>query len=493
MREQPNFVYIFCDELRADALGCYVPEKNYIHTPNIDALAAEGIRYENCYCNSPVCVPSRASLLTGLYPEEIGVYQNEASIPPFEMQAEFRTIPSVLAQNGYQTASFGKTHLPWHMDSGFSYENSDGSEMTLGLQGFDEAEQVIRSSGVTSNILGGLYPNDREFHPAVITENAVRWMKEQDDPFFVRISYLQPHTPVIAPRRYASCDGIPFDESLGSVGSLSHFERHFAELMDMKRMPPKHVRAMKRDYFDLVAWVDEQVGVILESVKQIANGRDTIVIFNSDHGVSLGENASFGKMTFNGCAQKVPLIIAYVPDQEKGTVVQELCSNIDLGRTIFGLAQVGPDPQFGGRDLLKEGPSGEVYASIGYGSKWSFPFGYDAVGDYKEGCAWPRRACLRRGTYRLDMNVRINSEPVPEAEEDLFFTDSAVCPEENVNLCRDPRYEAVCAQMRQELLSRSGKSVEIPDETLYEIRKSLEDRSFFRYLIQATEFNDRKR
>ena len=87
-----NVVYIFSDELRPDALGCYGNQAGKMKTPNIDAIADKGILFKNCCCTSPVCVPSRMSILTGLYPEDTGVYGNEASLSPFTLKEEFQTL-----------------------------------------------------------------------------------------------------------------------------------------------------------------------------------------------------------------------------------------------------------------------------------------------------------------------------------------------------------------------------------------------------------------
>ena len=492
--KSPNIVYIFCDELRADALGCYSPGKQDTHTPNIDLLAEKGIRFENCFCNSPVCVPSRMSLLTGLYPEETGVYQNEASLPPFQAERKYATIPTVLDKNGYLTASFGKTHLPWRVKSGFKYEKSEGSEMNLGLPDFSSVKGLLRSGGVQESILGGLYPEGQKYQPAAVTENALAWIRDhiqtRKQPFFVRISYLQPHTPVIAPQRYETCDALKFSGELGSTEHLSFYEKRFAELQDMVSMSKEDIRDMQRYYYYVVAWIDEQVGKIVSFLDELEQDRETVIILNSDHGVSLGENSAYGKMTFSYCVQRVPLIISGGSSLPRGVCETGLCSNIDLGRTIFGLAGVEADDQFHGRDLLKDGPSGEAYGSIGYGSRYSYPFGYDAVGEYQTSVGWPRRACLRRRSYRLDMNVRMNGKAVGREMEDLFFVDHARCPEENVNMKKEPEYASVIAEMRGEILDRSGRSVEVPDEVLFEISRILKDRSFFRYLIEATKFND---
>lgn len=482
MMEKPNIIYIFCDELRTDALSCYAGDTKNARTPFIDSLSRNGIRYENCFCNSPVCVPSRMSILTGLYPEQTAVYHNEASLPPFQLKQNYRTIPSVLGENGYATASFGKTHLPWNMENGFSYEDISGSEMTLGMKSLDDSQDRLVSSGIANHTLGGTYPDNMEYRPEIVTRNAIQWISQQESPFFVRVSYLQPHTPVIVPKKHLEKNQKKYSDELGKTEELSFFERRFAQLLDMKSMPKGDIARMRHYYYSLVEWIDEQVGDILKSIPQIKNGRETVIIFGADHGVSLGENAAYGKMTFHSCAQKVPLIISHYKPEYTGMVEKKLCSNIDLARTIFGIAGVPVDSQFGGVDLLKDSPTDSVYASIGYGEKCSYPLGYDAAGDYRPGVGWPRRACLRKGNYRLDMNVRMNGEKTAEEQEDIFFTDVSLCPQEDKNMVYQSEYKEVIDDMRAEILRMSENKEEASTETLEEIQKILDDRTFFRYL-----------
>ena len=124
----PNVIWIYCDELRTDALGCYGNPYVQPQTPNIDALAASGVQFDNCFCNSPVCVASRTSILTGLYPEDTGVYHNEAYWPGYRFDNPPQTFPQVFAQNGYTTANFGKVHVPKSLNP-WMYSCEEGSGM----------------------------------------------------------------------------------------------------------------------------------------------------------------------------------------------------------------------------------------------------------------------------------------------------------------------------------------------------------------------------
>lgn len=111
----PNIIWIYCDELRADALGCYGHPQLQLHTPHIDRLATEGAIFTNHFCNSPVCVSSRVCVLTGLHPEQSGVYNNEGAWKDFQLPRPLETFPEIFGSYGYRTANFGKIHLPRQM------------------------------------------------------------------------------------------------------------------------------------------------------------------------------------------------------------------------------------------------------------------------------------------------------------------------------------------------------------------------------------------
>ncbi|MFV0464649.1 MAG: sulfatase-like hydrolase/transferase [Lachnospiraceae bacterium] len=197
---------------------------------------------------------------------------------------------------------------------------------------------------------------------------------------------------------------------------------------------------MKRFYYGLAAWVDAQVGLVIDYVEKSGLSENTILIFSADHGASLGEFGAVAKFLFNRASQRVPLIIS-LPGMQQGVQDNKVCSMVDFARTIFHLLDIEIPKQFKGRNLL-EVIEGETFAfgTIGYGSAVSYPLQYDASGRYDENHAWPRRACVRTNRFRLDMNIRMNGRSVSEAEEDLFFVDRNLCPEESVNLAQSAQY-----------------------------------------------------
>ncbi len=452
-----NIVHIFCDELRQDALGCYGSSVVPMRTPNIDSIAESGTLFENCFCNSPVCVPSRASMLTGLYPEDTGVYHNEAADPAFQMPFVPDTFPQVLSRNGCRTANFGKTHLPRQLRP-FELDDQTGGDMRLGLspEEFDGIEK-LSPLGRKSMCLAGLYP-ELPYGPEKVTDNAIDWMSRQSEPFYVRISYLQPHTPVILKRGYETIyESCPFSGELEDISGLSRFEQVFAGILRWDELTDEQRIKAKVYYYGLVSWVDDQVGRILDFLREDMD--NTIIIFNSDHGALRGESRGASKQIFNRACQAIPLIIRD-PRRPGGVRDKRLCSNIDLARTIFGLAGIDPPEQFKGTDLFGGGDPGCVYSTIGFGEPDSFAMPNARLGKFEDGGGWPRRACIREGQYRLDMTVRQDGELVGADREDVFFVDTSHCPEENKNMYSDPEYRDTAAKMREKLLTHCRRAVE---------------------------------
>ncbi len=464
MGDTPRFIYIFCDELRADALGCY---GGPVPTPHIDALAQRGALFENSFCTSPVCVASRFSILTSRYPEETGVYHNEAAYPAYPVVDGFDTFVNVLKRAGWATASFGKTHLPKTSVPPFAVNDGAGGEMTLGLVAPAAPCNVFKPAGSFKSILAADYPSNLPYGPEQVTEHGLAWLAEQEGPYFARFSFLQPHTPIIVPRGYV--ERVPEDAFDGVVDNYptSAFEERFAQVCDIRGMDPADAVRMRRYYQALVLWIDDQVGRIMEAARARGDADDTYVIFHADHGASRGENGFLAKQTFAPQVHRVPLIISG-PGIAAGTRESGLCDGLDVGPTVLARVGVPAPSEFRGSDLFaSDRVKPYVFATIGYGEVNSRAFPNKAQGTYFDGHGWPRRACVRTDRYRLDMSVRMDGVPI-EGGEDAFLCDYIVDPCERINLADDPAYADVLARLRSVLLAHIEGSHEIDDPVVLE-------------------------
>lgn len=449
MPSQPNIVWIYCDELRADALGCYGnrpgpwPEFQR-QTPNLDALADSGALFERCYCNSPVCVSSRVCTLTGLYCEDTGVYHNEGDWPDFHLPRELTTFPQTFAAAGYETANFGKLHVARGMDP-FDHHDPAGGGMQPVTQG---GEDTFAPRGVSTRI-GGRFAGER-FPAEQLTDNALVWMDRREGPFLARLSYLQPHTPVYPPAPFDSLYAPElFPDRFSERGETSDFERRFAEVTNAANFTPRQIQLAQAYYYGLVAWVDSQVGRVLQFLAEKGRDRETIVVFTADHGASLGEGGNYAKHTFAPQVHRVPLLIAWPGAITEGQRRTDICEGLDLARTLLGLCGVevsedgpGVPPPPKGRNLFAEPAPEAVYATIGFGLEGSKAYPNARGGTYVGGASWPRRACVRTDRHRLDRNVKIDGQAPAETQHDVFLADSLVDPAEATNFAADPAHLA---------------------------------------------------
>ncbi len=420
--KRPDVIWIFTDEMRTDAVGVLGNRWTKIDTPNLDRIAETGASFTNCFCNSPVCVASRYSMLTGLHCQDTGVYCNETVWESVDhgLQGRFTTIPEVFAAAGYRTANFGKSHLP-HGLMPWQLHNPQGDmKSTLGpgapvqelLARGGEPEGFVRLSGPCT-IHAGVFPPGHPFPGQAVTRNALTWLNEAQGPVFVRLSYLQPHTPVLPPEPFASRYRPADFQDDPELSRTSHFQSWFGQMQHpCGDLTPEQVARTRAHYYALVAWLDDQIGQVLLWLEERGRLDNAILIFNTDHGVSLGEGKRYGKQTFAPETHRVPLLIAapgrIAPRQHR----DDLCENLDFGRTLFSLAGLEAPSQFRGRDLFGAPPPGAVFSAIGEGEPDSQAFPLGRFGRWSDGSGWPRRVCVRTATHRLDMSVRQNGQAV---------------------------------------------------------------------------------
>lgn len=472
MNDRPNIIWIYCDELRTDALGCYGNARIAPPTPNIDRLAQSGIRFTNSFCNAPVCVASRCSTLTGLYPEETGVYNNEGAWPNFRLPRSLKTFPYVFGQNGYTTGSFGKTHVPPEMRPGadpdneiFQVNDGAGGDMNFWEALGEKAVQMIRSP--YGGMHGGIYPETEPYPPDAVIDNALQWLATVNTPFLCRISILQPHTPVLPPAQYVRLledqdPGLP--EPLPET--LSAFERRVAEIYDVASMDPDQLRAARLHYYAQVAWIDDQVGRILDFLDRADRTKHTLIVFGSDHGNPIGDTGAFEKLTFTPTVHRVPLLFSWPDALPAGQVRDDICDSLDLGRTLLSLSDIKTPEPFRGRDLFADPPPDAVYATIGFGQPLSRMAPNGGRGEWFGGHGWPRRSCIRTPRYRLDKNVLIDGEKPAPYDEDIFLSEWVADPDEVTNLVQDPRQADLIHQLSGLLDRHAEGSVEVDPECL---------------------------
>jgi arylsulfatase len=382
--DRPNILLICTDQQRFDALAAYGnPE---IDTPNLDRLARQGALFENCYVQAPVCAPSRASLMSGLYLRNHGLYANGVQIPD-----QIALLPEAIQAVGYDCGLVGK----WHLDACFagrteerpagfrvwqwahdpypgSSENAyhrwlsvahpDVYDVVLGKRR-DRRDVGGRTAGVAGSLID-VVPTEAHYSHWV-GEETIRYLtgsRPADRPFFFIANFFDPHHSFGAPKEYVDryrpddlsrpntvpgeLDGKP---PILAEASRESYAGHAPGYQDYSA---EDLQEIKANYYAMVSLVDDEVGRILSTLDAEGIADDTIVIFTSDHGEMLGDHQLMlkGPMMYD-CAIKVPLLIRWPGKIQPDSRIGELVEWIDLTATITAVTGASL-PRCQGRSLV---------------------------------------------------------------------------------------------------------------------------------------------
>jgi arylsulfatase len=361
---RPNILFLMTDQQRWDALGCIGGQ---IRTPNLDRIAAEGVRFTRCISVSPECIPSRVSLATGLYPHNTCVWENvRYTLPPDSI-----TWMQSLRALGYRTSILGKTH--WHPHEG----DLRTREHLLRAYGFDYVHEVTgprasmhclshmtarwQERGVweafrrdyeerfaTNSLL--VRPSAlplEEYYDVYVGQQAVHYLQrfQGSEPWFCWVSFPGPHEPWDAPEPYASMynpEHMPpplppeqsrIDRPTGSIDQRPS-ESRAPEPLGM-------IQQMRASYAGSVTLIDDQIGEILEVIERRGELDSTIIVFTSDHGEMNGDHGLIYKSTFYRSSVNVPFIIRLPQGTRsgiQGRTCESLVETIDIGPTLAELA-----------------------------------------------------------------------------------------------------------------------------------------------------------
>lgn len=351
-----NLLFILSDEHNRDILGCY--GHPFVQTPNLDALAGSGTRFDAAYCNSPICVPSRASLATGRHVHELGNWDNA-----FPYTGAPRSWHHVLRNAGVDVASIGKLHFRGGDDYGFTEELIPLHV----LNGKGDLKALFRRDPLpkkgTRNLSEQAGPGRSSYsdYDARIARTACHWLAKRaetpDVPGFVLfVSFVMPHFPLIAPE---DCYALYEDYDLETLqhGLTAPVDPHPA-LDHMRRIsdydahfrPETRARAL-RAYYGMVTRLDQLIGEVLRSLEDTGLSQSTSVIYSSDHGDNLGSHGLWGKSVMYESAAAVPMILRD-PRLYAGSAVDVPVSLVDIAPTAADICGVAKDPRWSGASLL---------------------------------------------------------------------------------------------------------------------------------------------
>jgi arylsulfatase A-like enzyme len=441
--QTPNIIFIMSDDHASAAISAY--GNSLLETPNIDKLADQGIRFNNCLNVVSLCGPSRAAILSGRYSVHNGYMRNGNSFDRNQL-----SFPKLLQQAGYETAIIGKWHLVTQ-PAGFNYYN------VIPFQGqFFDCRMKETGQEWQDREKGGVV--QAGYLTEVITDKAIDWLKDRDKkkPFCLLIHHKAPHEPYHYPERYEKLlanDTIIEPENFndtfeGKNHVLVNNECRYSKFNNinmpfLKDVLPQDMEKGTADYKSssyplvmkgyhrLVAALDDNIGRLMDFVDHSDVGENTIVVYTSDNGWFLGDHGLFNKMWMYEESLHVPLIIRYPESIKPATVNDDLVSVLDFAPTFLDFAGVEKPEQFQGKSIrqLMAGFTPDDWRSAHF---------YHYFGQFEV----PSHYGIRTKNYKLIHFYEAEEEPKWELYD--MKNDS----KEKVNLIHNPEYLDVFKNMR---------------------------------------------
>ncbi len=448
--KRPNVLLIVGDDHRADVIGSY--GSKLAKTPNLDRLAAQGMRFDRAYVNAPICDPSRQSFLTGRYPHCTGV-----SLHTQPLGKDAYTLAHRLREAGYHTGAFGKMNFNAPGSFGFevdidekSYRQADAKREHRPLpEGMEVLPQWKPFHDPARIWLNGFYrPFGRfadEMAATFYADRAIDFMTEhKEEPWFVEIGFHEPHSPFQFPVGFAHLyrpQDMPVPEQgpedAGGIPKV---------FVDLTRADKQGIIA---SYYTSVAWLDTRVGRVLDALERLHLAGDTLVIYIADNGYHLGEHGRFEKHTLFERCVRVPFIVRFPGRIRTGASTGAFVELVDLAPTVLDYLQVphradAPPPRdLHGQSLkpLIEGQTASVRDAV--------------FSEYQQ----TQEAMVRTDQYKLIYQtskapdlIWIGYEPVvPPKGRSVRLYDELKDPQEFHNIAREPGREKVVSELLDRL------------------------------------------
>ena len=352
---RPNILFIMSDDHASHAISAYGSRIN--QTPNIDRIAKEGIRFNNCFCTNSICTPSRATILTGTYN-----HVNNVTTLSSKLDGRLITFPKLLQAEGYQTAIVGKWHLGHggHADpTGFDYWNVlPGQGLYHDPEMIDMGEKKVYPGYVTD----------------IITDLSLDWLKERnpEQPFMLMTHHKAPHRPWDPDEKlmhlYQNTD-IPEPETFHDDYSNRASAAKEAKMRvdrdmtdrDLKYPVPEGLTAAEekqwkyqryiKDYLRCVASIDNNVGRMLDYLDQEGLAENTIVVYTSDQGFFLGDHGWYDKRFMYEESLRMPFVMRYPREIEAGSINDDMILNLDFAQTFLDCTDVNQTDEMQGRSF----------------------------------------------------------------------------------------------------------------------------------------------
>jgi iduronate 2-sulfatase len=451
---KPNVLFVICDDLNCD-LGCYGHPQ--AQSPNIDRLAKRGVRFVNAHCQYPLCGPSRASFMAGLYPDQTRIHRNAVYLR--RHLPTVQTMSQMFRQHGYLATRIGKIYhygVPRHIGTS-GHDDPDSWDFTINPRGRDKDDEDLIFS-LLPGLFGGTLSwlaaegSDQEQTDGIGATEAIGMLKqyaEQEQPFFLAVGFYRPHTPFVSPKKYFQLyprDQIRVPQI--SAGYLETIPKPARLSLTRKKYQVNLADDLARQaiqaYYASITFVDAQVGRVLDALDETGLADNTIVVFTSDHGYHMGEHGHWQKTTLFENATHVPLIIATPNSKDAGQSTRSLAEMVDFYPTLAELCDL-PSP-----DYL----SGVSLAPV-----------------LKNREAQPRKSALTQymGGYSLRTARYRYTQWGPNGQDGAELYDHQSDPEELINLVSQPEHAPTVKRLAGQLQQRIAAATRVP-EGLKQIR-----------------------
>jgi iduronate 2-sulfatase len=342
--ERKNVLFLIADDLNCD-LSCY--GHKLVHSPNIDRLAARGLRFERAYCQFPLCCPSRASFMCGLYPDQTTILTNGILIR--NRMPNVVTMSQMFRNHGYVPMRVGKIYhygVPNAIGTD-GHDDPPSWDRVVNPRGRDKDEESQIFTLVPGQYGGTLSwmaadGTDEEQTDGIGATEAIKLLEEfaaNKTPFFLAVGFYRPHTPYVSPKKYF--DMYPREKIVVPAVPAGYLEtlpepaqKTLTAKKDQVNLPDDTARKAIQAYYASITFMDAQVGRVLAALDRLGLADDTVVLFTSDHGYHMGEHGYYQKQTLFENATHVPLIIAAPGMKTAGQSTASLAEMVDFYPTL---------------------------------------------------------------------------------------------------------------------------------------------------------------
>lgn len=362
----PNVLFIMADDFRPE-IGSY---GSAALTPNLDKLAAQSLQFDRAYCQQAVCNPSRSSLLTGLRPDTLRLWNNGTHFRG--LNPDVTTLPLWFKEHGYTTRCVGKIFHNWH-----TAEKGDRRSWSE-----DEFLHYANHGADTPQITGKLPPNlatinkgrgyaeqgiascydvpDEAYYDGRVANEALRVLAEvKTEPFFLAVGFWKPHAPFNAPKKYWDLYDRSKLPTLNGARPVDAPEIAFHQstevlgpVKNQTPVSPEHAAEMRHGYFANISYMDAQIGKVLDALEKSGAAEDTIIVFFADHGYHIGEHSLWGKTSDFEFDAHVPLFIRDLRPENRGRKTSALVELVDLFPTLVDLCNLPQPSKLDGVSLV---------------------------------------------------------------------------------------------------------------------------------------------